>query len=286
MLPTNKLVVFTFHQASERFDPQYNGKYIWSQIGLLEKQFLYLQQNFNVIRLSEAIDKLKTGQIKKTTVCITFDDGDRTVAEYIVPMMEKHGIPATFFINSAYLDNNGPGYWFNIYNYFANGDQQQKEVAEKVSNSYSLLRNTMDPETYREHRGIVEEIARWMSEDVHFYVSRNFLASLNPGYFEIGLHGHEHQRFSMLTEEEQRANLVKNIEQLSGLEQFRPIFALPFGKPSDLNETTRKIVRELDLELVLSDGGINRNHDSEIKRIPADGRDLSGVFKYLYHFAK
>jgi peptidoglycan/xylan/chitin deacetylase (PgdA/CDA1 family) len=262
-----------------------NGEWVWSDTGFFEKQLIFIKNNFRLIRLSEGIEQIKKGEIKGTQISISFDDGDISIKEFLVPLLEKYKIPATFFINTAYLNGDLPGYWFNIYNFLLNGNDKQQQIAKSIAPYYDVLRNTDDPDQYSEYRLKVEQHGEWIQKDTRFYVDFSYLKTLNPGLFEIGLHGHEHQRFSMMPGDWQKNNLIQNINCLRTFEQFKPIFAIPFGKPIDWNEETLKIAQELNLNIVLSNGGINRNFDQLINRIPADGKELSGIFDNLYYYA-
>ncbi|MCB2220088.1 MAG: polysaccharide deacetylase family protein [Bacteroidetes bacterium] len=236
--------------------------------------------------MSEGIEQIKKGKLKGTQVSISFDDGDISIEDFLVPLLKKHKIPATFFINTAYLNGDLRGYWYNIYNYLLHGNEKQQQVVQSMTPFYDVLRNTSNMEQYNEYRLKVEQCGEWIEKNVRFYVDFSFLKKLDPNLFEIGLHGHEHQRFSMMSGEWQKNNLLQNINHLKQFEQFRPIFAIPFGKPMDWNEETIKIARKLKLDIVLSNGGINRNFDQVIKRIPADGIEVPRIFDNLYYYAK
>jgi len=64
----------------------------------------YLVKNFNVLPLSEAVNRLQNGTLPDRTACITFDDGYADNAEIALPLLQKYGVPATFFVASSFLD--------------------------------------------------------------------------------------------------------------------------------------------------------------------------------------
>jgi peptidoglycan/xylan/chitin deacetylase (PgdA/CDA1 family) len=281
-IPGTKLLVFTFHQSSPVFNKRLNSKYIWSSISFLEDQLSYLKKNFPIVELSEGISELRSGKMKGTHISITFDDGDVSLQHYIVPLFEKLKIPATFFINTAYLNISKTGYWFNIYSYLESDPQPNLNIlTPELSEIVLKLRNTNDVEFYRKNFQKIEDLSKYINKDVRFYVSTEFLESLNRELFTLGLHGHEHQRFSMMTAEWQKTNLLENIKILSKLNTYRPIFAIPFGKAHDWSKDTIDICKEIGLEIVFSDGGFNKRNSYGIKRIPADGLDLSKSIKGL-----
>ncbi|MCC6915854.1 polysaccharide deacetylase family protein [Nitrosomonas sp.] len=73
-------------------------------IAQFEKGLSYLVNNFNVLPLSEAVNRLRSGTLPARAACITFDDGYADNAETALPILQKHGITATFFIASGFLD--------------------------------------------------------------------------------------------------------------------------------------------------------------------------------------
>lgn len=58
-----------------------------------------------VLPLSEAIERLARGSLPSRAACITFDDGYRDNVEEALPILRRHGVPATFFIATGYLGN-------------------------------------------------------------------------------------------------------------------------------------------------------------------------------------
>lgn len=287
LIPDNKLLVFNLHQSTPDFDPQRHGKYTWSSIGFFESQIRYLKNNFELVRLDKAINKLRGGKLKGTQVSITFDDGDISVQEYIIPLLEKYRIPATFFINTSYLSSDSKGYWFNIYNYFKFGNEkQQRYLTDDIKEIAKKLRNIDNPVFYRENYRKIESLGKYFEKNTNFYVTTNFLVNLDSNLFSIGLHGHEHQRFSMMTKEWQKNDLKRNIEILSKFKSYIPIFAIPFGKPNDWNSNTLEVCKELRLEVAFANGGYNIKNNFGLLRIPADGINISQKIADLSPFIK
>jgi peptidoglycan/xylan/chitin deacetylase (PgdA/CDA1 family) len=59
---------------------------------------------FNVIPLSDALRALVRGTLPPRAACITFDDGYADNAEVALPILQRHGISATFFVAAGFLD--------------------------------------------------------------------------------------------------------------------------------------------------------------------------------------
>lgn len=69
-------------------------------------QMELLKKNFNVLSLSDALVKLKTGNLPTKAVCITFDDGYADNYLNALPILKRYGLPATFFVVSEILNKN------------------------------------------------------------------------------------------------------------------------------------------------------------------------------------
>jgi peptidoglycan/xylan/chitin deacetylase (PgdA/CDA1 family) len=64
---------------------------------------------FNIIPLFDAIRALSHGKLPARAACITFDDGYADNAEIALPILQKYGVHATFFVASGFL--NGGRMW-------------------------------------------------------------------------------------------------------------------------------------------------------------------------------
>jgi peptidoglycan/xylan/chitin deacetylase (PgdA/CDA1 family) len=76
-----------------------------------EKQLLYLQDNFKIIRLMELVKNLKDGKLIRGSAVITFDDGYVDNLTNALPILEKLKIPATVFVTAGKIGSSGPFYW-------------------------------------------------------------------------------------------------------------------------------------------------------------------------------
>ncbi len=78
----------------------------------MERQLRFLRRSTNVVDLREALAALTTGRpLPPRAVAITFDDGYRDQLELAVPMLERLGLPATFFLVPGLLDRTVPAWW-------------------------------------------------------------------------------------------------------------------------------------------------------------------------------
>ena len=59
---------------------------------------------FNVLPLGEALDRLASGSLPSRAAAITFDDGYADNFHVALPLLKKHGLPATVFVATGFLD--------------------------------------------------------------------------------------------------------------------------------------------------------------------------------------
>ena len=96
-----RLSVLIYHQIlaepdSLRPDALEVRRFVW--------QMEALASCFTVLPLAEAIERLSNGDLPPRAVCITFDDGYADNVQVALPVLERIGLPATFFIATGYLD--------------------------------------------------------------------------------------------------------------------------------------------------------------------------------------
>src|SRR5262249_47978750 len=156
-----------------------------------EKELLYVAAHFRILNLTNALDLLRRGELRGACAALTFDDGDVSLARHCLALLEKHRIPATFFINSAGYFGNGH-YWFTILNYLQHAPTPaaREVLAAELSHKNRVLRTTTDPKLYQSLREEVQRLGDEFGVPRRECVSPEWLASLNDELFTVGAHGH------------------------------------------------------------------------------------------------
>ena len=72
-----------------------------------EQILQWLKSWLNVLPLDQAVRRLSTGTLPERAASITFDDGYADNCTVALPLLLKHGLPATFFIATGFLDGGG-----------------------------------------------------------------------------------------------------------------------------------------------------------------------------------
>ena len=95
------LSILLFHRVLPVADPFRTGDMTAPQFDAVMAN---LAANFSVLRLEEGIHRLRQNSLPPAALSITFDDGYRDNLDVAVPILAKHGLAATFFISTGFLD--------------------------------------------------------------------------------------------------------------------------------------------------------------------------------------
>lgn len=96
-----RLTILAYHRVLSRPDPLHaddcdTESFAW--------RMQLLAKHFNVLSLTEAIERLRQGRLPPRAVCVTFDDGYLDNVENALPVLLERNIRATFFITTGFLD--------------------------------------------------------------------------------------------------------------------------------------------------------------------------------------
>lgn len=101
-----KLNTFIFHRVLTEPDPIFPDEVDAKRF---DEMLGWITQWCNVIPLDEAVVRLKKDKLPARAAAITFDDGYEDNYSVAMPLLQKHGISATFFIATGFL--NGGRMW-------------------------------------------------------------------------------------------------------------------------------------------------------------------------------
>lgn len=97
----DRVAILMYHRVLPRPDALRPGDV---DVAAFDWQIRLFKRWFNVLPLREAARRLREKDLPPRAVCITFDDGYADNATLALPVLQKHGLPATFFIATGYLD--------------------------------------------------------------------------------------------------------------------------------------------------------------------------------------
>jgi peptidoglycan/xylan/chitin deacetylase (PgdA/CDA1 family) len=96
-----RVSVLTFHRVQPLQDPLFPLEMHAARFDALLSS---IARSFNVLTLGEAHAALKSGRVPSRALVMTFDDGYADNATVALPLLRRHGLRATFFVSTGFLD--------------------------------------------------------------------------------------------------------------------------------------------------------------------------------------
>lgn len=96
-----RLTILIFHRVLSALDPLFPEE---PDAARFDQMLGWIKSWFHVLPLDEAVRRRATGSLPARAASITFDDGYADNHDVALPILRHHGISATFFIATGYLD--------------------------------------------------------------------------------------------------------------------------------------------------------------------------------------
>jgi len=96
-----RLSILIFHRVLPAPDPLFPGEVDAAQFDAV---CAWLRTWFNVLPLDQACRRLQDGTLPARAAAITFDDGYADNHDIAMPILRRHGLTATFFVATGFLD--------------------------------------------------------------------------------------------------------------------------------------------------------------------------------------
>ena len=101
---TTGAIVLMYHSIAADEDAPYIDPPNRIAPALFERQMAFLRRHRRVVSYSQLVQHIAAGDTPPAgTVCITFDDGYRDNLTVAAPVLERHGLPATLFVATGYV---------------------------------------------------------------------------------------------------------------------------------------------------------------------------------------
>lgn len=262
----------------------------------------FLTRRFRPIDLSDLLDSLENEHpLPRNSFLLTFDDGFREIYDNVAPILVARGIPATFFLNSDFIDNKNLFFRHKVsilVDYFDENQQQnfEKSIAKIYQNhklKYHDIRSGLLSLKYNQ-KSIIDKVAELIGYDFNAYLLQNkpYLTSdqiktlLKQG-FTIGAHSIDHPDYALLTLQEQlfqTSESVKYITDKFSLE-YR-VFSFPHGDGYIPKKFFTDLYRCGDVDISFGNSGMVKDDFlRNIQRINFE-RSLPADKILAYEFAK
>ena len=272
--PSARLSVLIFHRVLPLPDPLFPDE---MHARRFDELCGWLKSWFTVLPLDEAVAKLNTGTLPGRAACITFDDGYADNHDVAMPILRRHGLSATFFIATGFLD--GGRMWNDTIiesvrsckvrildlSSLDLGRHAIASIDEKRAAISSLI-NQIKYRAFEERVTVTEQLAGLARVQLphDLMMSSHQVKSMRQAGMQIGAHTMSHPILARLTDEHAR-------QEISGSKNFleqllcEPIglFAYPNGKPGeDYSPQSVAVARSLGFDAAVSTAwGTNRAGD-------------------------
>ena len=100
------LVLPYYHMVSDESLPYVAPLYRYRSVREFASDVDFFLKHFKPVGLNDVLARVKHGTpLPRRAFLLTFDDGFREMAEVVAPILKVKGVPAVFFVNSAFIDN-------------------------------------------------------------------------------------------------------------------------------------------------------------------------------------
>lgn len=259
-----RLTILMFHRVLPAPDPVRSHL---PDVVLFEAMLAWLKSVFNVIPLDEAVERLRTGSLPSRAAAITFDDGYADNHLLALPVIRKHGLHATFFISTGFLD--GGVMWNDALAYAVRGSRLEVLDCSGVGLGVHPLASSGDRAAalrklnravkhlpYAERSRIVEGIVGLSGVELpkDLMLTTDQLRALRAAGMGIGAHTVTHPILAACDDAFAHGEIADGKAALEDVlkEEVR-LFAYPNGKPdADYRSVHVEMVRGLGFRAAVS----------------------------------
>lgn len=116
----DRVLVVTYH----RIDEPAARPHLWPRlISATPAEFAthveFYARRMRPLTVDELLEALRSGSAPRRAVHVTIDDAYRDVAEHAWPALERHGVPATLFVPTGFVDEGGAFWWDRLHHAMA-----------------------------------------------------------------------------------------------------------------------------------------------------------------------
>jgi len=295
-----------YHTVSNHPLPHVDQVYGVRSLARFNRDLDFLTKHFQAVGLDE-LRAFRNGERKPSKPCmfLTFDDGLSGIYDIVAPELLKRGIPAAFFINTDFIDNQELFFRYKASLILDRLEHNNypKAVLENFQRRFHLVRagriNVRElilGVTYR-RRAELDEMAKLVDLDFTAFlkVKKPYLTStqireLAHAGFYIGAHSKDHPLFTDLARDEQISQYQDSLALVQ--REFGLTYGL-FSFPFTDNGVSASFFEALsaegmpDLDATFRTAGLKEDTvdfnfqrvPMEIKKTPAS-RILKGEYTY------
>ncbi|OUR63166.1 hypothetical protein A9Q74_02880 [Colwellia sp. 39_35_sub15_T18] len=276
----NKLAVLTYHQVS---DVNSMHNLLSLDVELFEQHLVWLKRHFTVMDLNEAFHLMVTGNLPERAIVISIDDGYVDSYTTIFPLLQKHGLLASFFIATAGIDD---GFlWdelvsssiMSVPNSMTHIEFENQKISlttynEKLIAIADIIKK-IKYASIKQRNVLIDELLMQTgsSRCEQQFLSKEHIVTLHRANMCIGAHTVNHPILACESDEVAEQEMLVSKQALENIigEQVN-FLAYPNGKPSkDFNKVHQQQAKKCEFVAAFStEWGCSSNRDLfSLKRI-------------------
>lgn len=260
-----RLSILIFHRVLPEPDTLFPGEMHARRFDRLMGE---VARHFNVLTVGEAALRLDDGALPPRALAISFDDGYADNATVALPLLQRHGLRATFFVATGFLDG---GRMFNDTVIETVRALRAPRIdlsalglaaceAETVAQRRALIERLLPAVKYarlEEREAMLRDLARAAGEPAlprDLMMTSMQVQALHRAGMEIGGHTVRHPILRVLPDAEAEAEIEHGRRRLQDLTSAAvDVFAFPNGRPNrDYDARHVSIVRRLGFRAAVS----------------------------------
>lgn len=268
-----------------------------------DEQIRCLKRQTTIVGLDEAIEAAAGRAPRRgCRLLITFDDGYRDNYDLAFPVLRSHGVPAVFFLTTAFAGTSHVPWWDQLAHLLATArrrrfllpgvggvDLDRDGLAwtrRRLLNLVKQGRQVLDLPELLAHLAEAAQSAAPLSTRRRF-IDWDEARQMQRGGMIIGSHTHTHPVLSHLSEAQQRDELATS-RHLLAVELGAPPLAVayPTGARDSYTTVTRRLAFETGYRAAFSFyGGINRVGRADPFDLHRVGVDLQSTERFALRVA-
>jgi len=262
-----------YHTVSDEYLPHIHPLYMPKNQSEFTKDIEFLSCHFEPVNIDTVYSYVEQKKLPaKNTFHLSFDDGLRAVYEIAFPLLYQKGIPATIFINTAFVDNQDM--FFKHKAAILIDKMKKKEPSPATKSEIKKILAI-----HYSQRDRIDETAALLGVDFQEYLKKfrpylttAELSDMKKKGFTIGSHSIDHPRYTGIDEPEQIRQTVEScIFIKETFQESNAYFSFPFSEEKISDSFFEAVNSHTDLTFGISGMKI-RNQGKHIGRIDMEKR--------------
>lgn len=251
-----------------------------------DRQMRHLRENCRVVSFPQAVRELRDGTRAGRSVSVTFDDGYRDNLKDALPILERHGVPATIYVTTGLIDRTMLLWWVELEFILKRasrvaldweGSRIEREcgTVEAKNSLFSELAGRFKRADRAGQRSLMDRLRAQVPESFSYddqVLSWDEVRELDRHpLITIAAHTVDHSALIHASEASVLEEMRRSRERLEReLGHSVPHFAYPFGSPAEAGARDFDLCREEGFETAVTTraGHWHRGHREHLTALP------------------